>query len=62
LRQRAHLIGDHGKALARIARARRFDPALSASRLVWKAMPSITPMISAISRLESSMARMAAIA
>ena len=46
LRQRAHFAGHHGKATALLTGAGGFHAAFSARMLVWKAMPSITPMMS----------------
>jgi hypothetical protein len=58
LRQRAHFAGHHRKAPALLAGTRASTAAFSARMLVWKAMPSMTLMISAIFFDEASMADM----
>jgi hypothetical protein len=46
--QAAHLAGHHGKAAPCSPARAASTAAFSARMLVWKAMPSITPMMSAI--------------
>jgi hypothetical protein len=50
LGERAHFGRDDGEAPACVAARAASTPALSASKLVWKAISSMTPMISPILR------------
>ncbi len=51
--QRAHLARDDGETPALLATRAASTAAFKANRLVWKAIASITPMMSAILRLDS---------
>ncbi|MFO1148812.1 MAG: hypothetical protein U1E62_10585 [Alsobacter sp.] len=62
LRERARLAGDDGEALAGVAGAGGSTAALRARRFVWKAISSMTEVMSEIFWLACSMQAMASTA